>query len=124
MSIPVRIEIPGVLKLDDEPDGLLVDAFENSRLAYPGNSIPLKLKLDLTQAHGIAVQLEEQGFGYGAFWCQPPTICEALWILWRAIRGTEMRTKNQLSMKPWAERVYYKYDSPAGHEAMDGIPQS
>lgn len=102
MSIPVRIEIPGVVKLDNEPDGLLIDAFEHSRLSYPVNTLPLKLKLDLTQAHGIAVQLEEQGFGYGAFWCQPPTIWEALTILWCAIRRREMRTSKTPSMAPWA----------------------
>ena len=102
MTQPVKIEIAGLVKLDDEADGLLVDAFENSRLSCPGNSTPLKLNLDPTQAHDLAVHLEEQGFGYGAFWCQPPSIREALWILWYAIRGTEMRTEETLSMKPWA----------------------
>ena len=48
MSISARIEIPEFLKLDDK------------------HSCPLKLELDLTQAHDVAVQLEEQGFGYGA----------------------------------------------------------
>lgn len=109
MSIPASIEISGVVKLNDEPDGLLIDAFEHSRLSYSGNSAPLKLKLDLTQAHDIAIQLEEQGFGYGAFWCKPPTIREGLWILWSAIRGKELRTGKTPSMAPWAERVYYEY---------------
>ncbi len=85
MSIPARIEIPGLVKLDDEC------------------SDSLKLNLDLTQAHDVAVQLEEQGFGYGAFWCKPPTVREALEILWHAIRGTAMRTKKTPSMAPWAE---------------------
>ena len=93
MSIPVEIEIPAAEGVE--------------------GSVPTKLKLDLTQAHGIAVQLEEQGFGYGAFWCKPPTVREALWILWSAIRGKELRTGKTPSMKPWAERVYYKYDSDA-----------
>ena len=89
MSMPVRLEIPGM-----------------------EGSVPRKLIMDQTQAHGIAVQLEEQGFGYGAFWCKPPTVREALWILWSAIRGKELRTDKTPSMKPWAERVYYKYDRP------------
>lgn len=102
MSVPVRIEIPGEVKLDfdGKPDGF--------RLNAVGIPVNMKLKLDLTQAHDIAVQLEEQGFGYGAFWCKPPTVREALWILWSAIRGKELRTVKTPSMKPWAEGVYYK----------------
>ena len=94
MSDPVIIEIPGVVKLDKEPDGLLVEAFRHSRLSSPGGSPPLRLKLDLTQVHSIAAQLEGQSYGYGAFWCRPPTVSEALWLLWSAIRGKELRMSN------------------------------
>ncbi len=78
MSIPVRIEIPAILGVE--------------------GSVPEKLRLDIRQAHGVAVQLEEQGFGYGAFWCKPPTIREALGILWSAILRKELRTAKTPSM--------------------------
>ncbi len=107
MSIPVRIEIPAV----DGVDG-----------SFPTKP-KLGLNLDLTQAHSVAVQLEEQGFGYGAFWCNPPTVREALGILWHAIRGTEMRTKEQPSMKPWAEWVYCKHGEPPADQEQPPPPK-
>jgi len=97
MSIPVRIEIPAA-----EGVGGSVPA------KWRPTSRPCQMKLDLAQAHGIAVQLEEQGFGYGAFWCKPPTVREALWILWSAIRGKEVQkfkppsgAAKAPSMVPW-----------------------
>ena len=99
----VRVEIPGI------------DGVEGSQ--------PEKLRLDRAQAHGLAVQLEEQGFGYGAFWCQVPTIRDALWILWSAIRRKEVRTAKTPSiaehgMRPW-DHPNDSYDPWTGEPPAD-----
>jgi hypothetical protein len=99
MRTPVRIEIPAAESVE--------------------GSVPEKLKLDRKQAHGVAVQLEEQGFGYGAFWCKPPTIREALWILWSAIRGKEFRTYKTPSMSPWDYVDDDPYDPWTGEPPAD-----
>ena len=81
------------------------DVVLNATLMVPredGCPTPLRIKLNPSEGQRVAIQLEEQGFGYGAFWCKAPTIREALLILWWAMRGKTPRTDQMPKAAPWA----------------------